>query len=49
MKVFGGFPQRSQSCPQSLLVLLWDDVDEIAALLNLGTQPTLNLLHDLDQ
>ena len=26
-----------------------DDVDEIAALLNLGTQPTLNLLHDLDQ
>jgi len=28
---------------------LADDVDEIAALLNLGTQPTLNLLHDLDQ
>ena len=26
-----------------------DDVDEIAALLNLATQPTLNLLHDLDQ
>lgn len=26
-----------------------DDVDEIAALLNLGVQPTLNLLHDLDQ
>lgn len=26
-----------------------DDVDEIAALLNLGIQPTLNLLHDLDQ
>ena len=26
-----------------------DDVDEISALLNLGTQPTLNLLHDLDQ
>jgi hypothetical protein len=26
-----------------------DDVDEIAALLNLGTQPTLHLLHDLDQ
>jgi HD-like signal output (HDOD) protein len=26
-----------------------DDVDEIATLLNLGTQPTLNLLHDLDQ
>jgi hypothetical protein len=26
-----------------------DDIDEIAALLNLGTQPTLNLLHDLDQ
>ncbi len=26
-----------------------DDVDEIAALLNLGTQHTLNLLHDLDQ
>ena len=28
---------------------LADDVDDIAALLNLGTQPTLNLLHDLDQ
>ena len=26
-----------------------DDVDEIAVLLNLGTQPTLHLLHDLDQ
>ena len=26
-----------------------DDVDEIAALLNLDTQHTLNLLHDLDQ
>ncbi len=26
-----------------------DDVDEIAHLLNLGTEPTLNLLHDLDQ
>jgi HD-like signal output (HDOD) protein len=26
-----------------------DDVDEIAALLNLGTVPTLSLLHDLDQ
>ncbi|MBC7727165.1 MAG: HDOD domain-containing protein [Microbacteriaceae bacterium] len=26
-----------------------DDIDEIAVLLNLGTQPTLNLLHDLDQ
>ena len=26
-----------------------EDVDEIAALLNLGIQPTLNLLHDLDQ
>ena len=26
-----------------------DDVDEIALLLNLGTQPTLHLLHDLDQ
>lgn len=25
-----------------------DDVDEIAALLNLGTTPTLHLLHDLD-
>lgn len=25
-----------------------DDVDEIASLLNLGTQPTLHLLHDLD-
>jgi len=25
-----------------------DDVDEIAALLNLGTQPTLNLLHELN-
>ncbi len=26
-----------------------DDVDEIAHLLNLGTAPTLHLLHDLDQ
>ena len=26
-----------------------DDVDDIAALLNLGTAPTLHLLHDLDQ
>ena len=25
-----------------------DDVDEIAALLHLATQPTLHLLHDLD-
>jgi hypothetical protein len=26
-----------------------DDVDEIAALLNLAIEPTLHLLHDLDQ
>jgi hypothetical protein len=26
-----------------------DDVDEIASLLNMGTTPTLHLLHDLDQ
>jgi len=26
-----------------------DDVDDIAHLLNLGTAPTLHLLHDLDQ
>jgi HD-like signal output (HDOD) protein len=26
-----------------------DDVDEIASLLTLGTQPTLTLLHDIDQ
>ena len=25
-----------------------DDVDEIASLLNMGTTPTLHLLHDVD-